>query len=90
MRLALTLLSAVCFLTAFPLPASHFRSSSRLASGRWAKVKVRHTGMQLISNSTLRSLGFNNPDDVKVYGFGGRMLPERIDASMPDDLPPVR
>lgn len=43
--------------------------------------------MQFISNSTLRGLGFSDPDKVNVYGYGGRMLPERLDTSTPDDLP---
>ena len=45
--------------------------------------------MQFISNSTLRGLGFTDPDKVNVYGYGGRMLPERLDTSTPDDLPVV-
>lgn len=43
--------------------------------------------MQFISNSTLKTLGFSDPGKVNVYGYGGRMLPERLDASMTDDLP---
>ena len=45
--------------------------------------------MQFISNSTLKTLGFSDPGKVNVYGYGGRMLPERLDAGMNDDLPAV-
>ncbi len=43
--------------------------------------------MHLISLSTLKSLGFSNPDKVNVYGAGGRMLPEQLTDKMTDDLP---
>jgi len=89
-RLSLYLLSAVYFLTSGAIPASLYSSSSRLASGIWAKVKVEESGMQFISNSTLRNLGFSNPEKVNVYGFGGRMLPEKLDSSVPDDLPLIQ
>lgn len=64
-----------------------FATSSKLATGKWAKIEVAESGMQMISNATLKSLGFSDPDKVNVYGFGGRMLPETLFESMPDDLP---
>ena len=66
-----------------------YASSSRLATGNWAKVEVTESGMQLISNATLKRLGFTDPDKVNVYGFGGRMLPEKLYEGMTDDLPMV-
>ncbi|MDE6559393.1 MAG: type IX secretion system sortase PorU [Muribaculaceae bacterium] len=66
---------------------SHYATESKLASGKWAKVKVSASGMQFISNATLAKLGFRNPKDVRVYGFGGRLLPETLTNEDPDDLP---
>lgn len=43
--------------------------------------------MQSISNSQLAAMGFEDPSKVNVYGFGGRMISESLDASHPDDLP---
>lgn len=74
---------------ALALDPDFYAQSSRLASGRWAKVAVAETGMQFISNSTLRNLGFNDPSRVCVYGEGGRMLSENLTASMSDDLVPT-
>lgn len=64
-----------------------FAASSALASGKWAKVKVEQSGLQFISTSTLRQLGFQDPAKVNVYGFGGRLIPETLSADDPDDLP---
>ena len=69
------------------LPSDRYASSSALSQGRWAKVEVSETGMQLVSNTLLKNLGFTNPDAVNVYGYGGRMISERLDDSQIDDLP---
>lgn len=64
-----------------------YASQSALSSGNWAKIRVERTGMQFISRSQLTSMGFRDIDKVNVYGFGGRMISERLSADMPDDLP---
>ena len=77
------------FLPASALPADFYAASSRLASGKWAKIQVKATGMQFISNAQLKNLGFADPAKVNVYGFGGRLLSEDLNDAMPDDLPPI-
>lgn len=47
---------------AYPLSPDHYAENSRLASGKWAKIEVKQTEVQLITNSTLRNLGFANPE----------------------------
>lgn len=84
LTLVTTLIGAA---TSFAINPESYATTSRLASGKWAKVEVTESGMQLISNATLKKLGFTDPDKVNVYGFGGRMLPERLFEGMPDDLP---
>ena len=74
---------------AYSLSSDFYAGSSRLSSGNWAKIEVKESGMQFISNATLKTLGFSDPDKVNVYGYGGRMLPESLYASMPDDLPAI-
>lgn len=64
-----------------------YASSSVLSEGKWGKVKVTRPGMQFVSAATLRQLGFSDPTKVNVYGFGGRILPDELRASDPDDLP---
>ena len=71
------------------LNPDYYSSSSLLSSGKWARVITEGNGMRLISTATLRKLGFEDPSRVRVYGFGGRMLPEILSESIPDDLPPV-
>lgn len=73
----------------YALTPEHYASSSRLASGKWVKIKVNETGVQLISTATLRNLGFSDPGKVNVFGYGGRMISERLDENMIDDLPVV-
>lgn len=73
--------------TAFALEPGFYASSSALETGNWAKVEVTQSGMQIISDATLKSLGFQDPEKVNVYGFGGRMLPETPGDVPADDLP---
>lgn len=43
--------------------------------------------MQFVSNAQLASMGFADPSKVNVYGYGGRMISEKLDDTHPDDLP---
>lgn len=71
----------------FALPAGHYASASRLASGKWARVRVTAEGMHLITRAQLRNMGFSDPAKVRVYGYGGRMISEKMDEKQVDDLP---
>ena len=66
---------------------SRYTLNSVLAQGQWAKVEVTETGMQFISDATLKSLGFSDPEKVNVYGYGGVVISETLES--PDDLPMV-
>jgi Peptidase family C25 len=59
---------------------------SLLSSGKWLKVKVDNTGIYKLSYNQLKTLGFSNPQNIRIYGNGGAMLP--IENSVPriDDL----
>ena len=65
----------------------YYAENSMLSQGIWAKIEVTETGMQFISDATLRNLGFTDPDKVNVYGYGGNVIPETMES--PDDLPIV-
>lgn len=71
----------------YALSPDFYASSSILSEGRWAKIEISETGMQLINIALLRNLGFTDPSKVNVYGFGGRMLSENLNEDMEDDLP---
>ncbi len=68
-------------------------SSSVLATGSWYKFKVEQTGVYSISKSFLNSLGMNtdgiNPRNIKIYGHGGGILPQRNQDNDAYDLPEI-
>lgn len=67
-----------------------YAEKSVLASGKWVKISVKESGMHCISPSTLSKWGFSNPSAVRVYGYGGAMLPDMLSLSgYIDDLPRV-
>ena len=73
--------------TADDIWAERYAAQSQLAEGKWARVKIGRTGMQFVSAATLRNLGFSDPSKVNAYGFGGRIIPENLTPTEPDDLP---
>jgi hypothetical protein len=82
---ALMVMSA---LSAAALPLEQYSTSSKLSEGRWRKVIVSTTGMQFLSNTQLKSMGFSNPSKVNVYGYGGREVNTKLSTdTYVDDLP---
>jgi len=70
-----------------PLPEPE---SSALASGRWVKVRVETDGIYELTYERLRELGFRNPEEVGVYGYGPCVLLSHDFSKMPTDLTPVQ
>ena len=61
--------------------------NSKLANGRWFKISITEDGLYQISRSTLLNMGFSNPNNVHLYGYGGHLLPELIrEGTHHDDL----
>lgn len=69
--------------------SSRYASSSVLSSGKWVKIKVTENGVHKITHSELARMGFSNPDRVRLYGYGGHMLPEIKLQDLSDDLQEV-
>jgi hypothetical protein len=64
-------------------------SSSVLSSGSWHRFYVEKSGVYKLSKSFLQSLGVNvnvNPQNIRIYGNGGRMLPLLNSVAYPIDL----
>lgn len=80
--------AATASITALAHDISKYAASSALSVGNWAKVDVKATGMQFVSDVALRQLGLD-PAKTKVYGYGGRQRPDRLGFSEPDDLPRI-
>jgi hypothetical protein len=73
-----------------PSPSRVHANSSVLSSGNWYKIGVVKDGVHKISYSFMRSLGMNvaslNPRNIRIYGNGGKMLPEHNMDFRQDDL----
>jgi len=73
-------------LAASAIDASHFASTSKLATGKWVKIAIPDDGMYQITYDELTQMGFTTPANVRVYGSGGHRLSEVMNGSVPDDL----
>ena len=76
------------FFNTLALDADFFASESKLANGKWVKIRVKENGIYELSYDELREMGFANPEKVGIYGRGGRQLSEKF-ANHIDNLPPV-
>jgi len=65
-------------------------TNSVLASGDWYKLSISNSGVYKIDYNFLTSLGINpasiNPREIKIYGNGGGMLPQKNSIARYDDL----
>lgn len=61
-------------------------ANSVLANGRWVKAQTDQSGIHKITFTALRSMGFQSPQKVKVFGFPPGQLPQMNSAPSPDDL----
>lgn len=70
--------------------SKRYTTESVLSTGHWVKIQVDETGVYQISNTELSKMGFSNPSKVRLYGYGGFLLPEGPEVlSLPDDLQEV-
>lgn len=67
-----------------------YKPHSVLQSGSWFKLAVSNTGVHKISYQELADMGINvgslNPQNLRIYGNGGGMLPENPETFRYDDL----
>lgn len=64
-----------------------YASSSVLSSGRWVKIHVQKNGVYMLTADDLRRMGFSDPSRVHLYGYGGHLQNELIQADTDyDDL----
>lgn len=55
---------------------ARYASHSVLSQGKWVKIRVKKEGIYQLSHSQLKKMGFTDPAKVKLYGYGGRLLPD--------------
>ncbi|MDF1547471.1 MAG: type IX secretion system sortase PorU [Bacteroidales bacterium] len=63
-----------------------YASQSVLSAGKWIKIKINKSGVYKLTFDELRSLGIDQPENVRVFGNGGAMLPYYNYEYQPDDL----
>lgn len=64
-----------------------WKRNSVLASGKWHKIAIENDGIYALTPAFLQRMGITDLSRVKVYGYGGRMLNEVINADTDfDDL----
>jgi len=68
-------------------PQERYTYNSVLSSGNWVKIRIPESGVYKLTNNSLRSMGFKDPSKVRLYGYGGAVLPETNLQDLTDDLP---
>lgn len=53
-----------------------YAENSVLSKGKWVKIRVGKEGVYQLTDAMLKKAGFSNPAKVKLYGYGGQLLPE--------------
>jgi len=69
--------------------ADRYATESVLNEGKWVKIEITETGIYKLSYSDLRKMGFESPEKVGVYGYGGWPIKEDFSKEFIDDLPAV-
>lgn len=72
-------------------PLFTYAEHSVLGQGKWVKISVSETGVHQLTYQDLQAMGFSHPENIRVFGYGGNMLPEYFnkDARPADDLPEI-
>lgn len=60
--------------------SSRYADHSVLASGSWAKIRVPETGIYQLTESVIKSAGFSDLSKVHIYGYGGALQNETLEA----------
>jgi len=84
------LLGLTSFLSAQTMnDGSRYAENSVLASGKWIRMQVKENAIYKLTYDDIKKQGFSDPSKVKIYGYGGWILPEDFTKPYIDDLPEV-
>ena len=75
-RLILALLLIVFGLAA--KAEGRYAEHSVLREGNWAKIRVPQSGFYQLTDEVIKKAGFSNPSQVRIYGYGGALQPEKL------------
>ena len=65
---------------------SRYAEHSKLATGKWVKIRVADEGVYQLTSANLKSMGFSDPKKVCLYGYNLPFLPEAKIENLDDDL----
>lgn len=71
------------------IKAEH-KNSSVLSSGNWIKIKIDKSGIYKLSFDELQNLGVSDPENIRIFGNGGKMLSFYNSDARPDDLTEIK
>jgi len=70
--------------------AAPFKNNSVLATGNWYKIAIPRSGIYRLNRNFFSNIGINpseiDPRNIRIYGNGGKMLPELNSEFRIDDL----
>jgi hypothetical protein len=61
-------------------------NESVLSEGNWHKIRVKNTGIYKLTYADIVAMGFSKPENIKLYGNGGKMLSKYNKDPRPTDL----
>ena len=65
-------------------------TNSVLEKDNWYKVKVSTSGIYKLSFEQINGMAVGSPANVRIFGYGGEVLPEDCRKGEKDDLKPVQ
>ena len=60
--------------------------NSQLSKGHWVKIRVADNGIHMLTHARLKNMGFSDPSEVRLFGYGGHLLSESNPDLWIDDL----
>jgi len=63
-----------------------YTSNSVLKTGKWFKIKISQEGVYKLTYKELKNIGIEEPENIRVYGNGGKMLSTQNIDFRHDDL----
>ena len=89
-QIFVVMMALFCVGEASAFDPSVYTRTSKLSTGKWIKITIPEDGVYEITYDELLEMGFSNPSQVKVYGYGGHPIGEVLENGMvPDDLTAV-
>ncbi|MDR1527648.1 MAG: type IX secretion system sortase PorU [Dysgonamonadaceae bacterium] len=88
-RFVMASLTGLLFFICFPLQffAANYAGQSVLSEGKWVQLQVKENAIYKLTYDDIKKMGFANPAQIKIYGYGGWPLEQDFTKPIIDDLP---